>query len=233
MGYDLKTRNGYNMYEMSSMLQKAIRRSDVRHAVYAAYELSLNFRNYMWKRIYTCSAEDCYGIITKEIVALKQADDFVNAGAKKGSTNDLFIAKAIILLCLARKNRDADYVACNFMWGDKLLTDEEFDKFVDKDLVNKYCTEGIDYIPDYVFDCHTWKGKANGKTKLDMIQTEQKALKPYQPSLFDEGDWSEFFNHVAPKFPDKVKEFQKGKVLDPTEKKEEQSEKPNEQFDIW
>ena len=30
------TKNGYNMYDMSSMLQKAIRRDDVSHAAYAA-----------------------------------------------------------------------------------------------------------------------------------------------------------------------------------------------------
>lgn len=220
MAYDIKTRNGYNMYEMRSMLQKAIRRSDVRHAVYAAYELSLNYRMYMWKSLFTCSVEDCYGIITKEIVALKQADDFVNTNAKKGDTNDLFIAKAVILLCLARKNRDADYVACNFMWGDKLLTDEEYNEFVDQDLIQRYIIEGIDCIPDYVFDCHTWQGKVNGKTKLDMIQDEQKSLEPYQPSLFDEGNWAEFFNHCPVKYDEreKLSEFQKGKVLDPTQK---------------
>ena len=65
-----KTKNGYNMYDMSSMLQKAIRRSDVPYASYAARELYFGFRPMMWNRLLTVSAEDCFGIITREIAAL-------------------------------------------------------------------------------------------------------------------------------------------------------------------
>lgn len=104
---ELTTTHGYNLYDISSMLQKAIRRADVYHAAYAAAEMHPKFRTYLWKRLLTVSAEDCYGIITKEIIALQQADEFVNG--KKGD-NWLFIAKAVTLLCMARKNRDADYV---------------------------------------------------------------------------------------------------------------------------
>lgn len=41
------TKNGYNMYDMSSMLQKAVRRSDVLYASYAARELYFGFRPIM------------------------------------------------------------------------------------------------------------------------------------------------------------------------------------------
>jgi len=41
-------------------------------------------------------------------------------------------------------------------------------------------------IPDYAFDCHTLKGKRKGKTKADFFREEQRALKPWQPGLFDE-----------------------------------------------
>lgn len=60
------------------MIQKAIRRCDIPHAAYAANELSGKYRKYLWKRLLTVSAEDCYGIMTKEIVALQQADECVN-----------------------------------------------------------------------------------------------------------------------------------------------------------
>jgi hypothetical protein len=40
--------------------------------------------------------------------------------------------------------------------------------------------------PDYAFDCHTLKGKRKGKTKADFFREEQKALRPFQPGLFDE-----------------------------------------------
>lgn len=222
MSFELKTVNGYDMYEMSSMLQKAIRRSDIPHAAYAANELSVKFRAYMWRRLLTCSAEDCYGIMTKEIVALQQADSFVNAKAKAGATNDLFIAKAVVLLCMARKNRDADYVACNFMWGDRLLTDEEFEEFVDYKQVAQLRMENGEKVPDYVYDCHTWQGKRKGLTARDMFETEQAALEPKQLSLFDEASFRNFYVHfaekgqISPESDAKWQKFMEGKEVDPT-----------------
>ena len=41
-------------------------------------------------------------------------------------------------------------------------------------------------IPDYAFDCHTLKGKRQGKTKADFFREEQRALDPFQPGLFDD-----------------------------------------------
>lgn len=41
-------------------------------------------------------------------------------------------------------------------------------------------------VPDYAFDCHTLKGKQAGKTKADFFREEQKALRPFQPGLFDD-----------------------------------------------
>ena len=83
MEYELTTRNGHNMYDVASLMQKSIRRCDIEKASYAAYELYGNFREYMWRRLMVISAEDCYGIMTKEIVALYQADDQVNNGRKE------------------------------------------------------------------------------------------------------------------------------------------------------
>lgn len=222
MGYNIKTPNGYDLFEMSSMIQKAIRRSDIPHAAYAANELGGKYRKYLWKRLLTVSAEDCYGIMTKEIVALQQADEYVNKKAKIGETNDLFIAKAVILLCMARKNRDADYVACNFMWGDKNLTEEEFNQFVDYEQVENLRIRDASDIPGYVYDVHTWKGKRAGKTELDMFHDEQEALAPRQMNLFDYGDWGGYFGHMKQegkldrRTESRLEEFQRGKTTDPT-----------------
>ena len=131
MGFSFRTRNGHNMYDMSSMLQKSIRRCDFNRAGYAAMELFGNYHTYLWKRLLVVSAEDCYGIMTKEIVALKIADDTVNSGRKGYDRDPLFVAKAITLLCLARKNRDGCYMACNFMLPDRIL-DEESIPHVDR-----------------------------------------------------------------------------------------------------
>lgn len=121
MAYNLITRNGYNMYDMASMLQKAIRRCDVDHAGFAAYELYESYNDYLWRRLLIISCEDCYGIMTKEIMALKQADEFINSKRKKSEKDPIALAKAVTLLCYARKNRDACYVACEFMLPDRSI----------------------------------------------------------------------------------------------------------------
>ena len=205
---ELKTTHGYNLYDISSMLQKAIRRADVYHAAYAAAEMHPRYRKYLWKRLYTISAEDCYGIITKEIEGLRCADEYVN-GAK--GDNWLFIAKAVTLLCMARKNRDADYVACNFMCPDRNLSPEEIKEF-DFNELHAYCDP-----PEWVYDVHTRKGKIAGKTQIDMFRDENEALQPHQMNLFDDGDFSQFMDmerkegHVSAKEERQYAEFKKGK----------------------
>jgi replication-associated recombination protein RarA len=82
--YGLKlTRKGHNFFDMASMLQKSIRRGDVKNAAYAAYELFGNYNRYLWKRLVVISAEDCYGLVTKEIVALMEAEK-ISSGTKIG-----------------------------------------------------------------------------------------------------------------------------------------------------
>ena len=80
MSYDLRTQRGYDFYEVASALQKSIRRGDVEVAGYMALELFPKYAEYCWKRLLTVSAEDCYGVITKEITALYDAFHIVNKG---------------------------------------------------------------------------------------------------------------------------------------------------------
>lgn len=182
--YEMLTRSGYNFYDMSSLLQKSIRRGDYERAGFAAYQLCDKYRKYLWKRLLIISAEDCYGIITKEIVGLKLADD------ETGKKEHIFISKAIVLLCQALKNRDACFFACNYMSDDELLKPESIEckKGIDE------CRLPEDTIPDWVFDVHTLRGKIRGKTIDDMIRDEQEALSPKQIGLFDNEGWDLFLN---------------------------------------
>ena len=212
MAWDLITRNGHNMYDMSSMLQKAIRRGDIERAGYAAMELFGKYHSYLWKRLITISAEDCYGIMTREIIALKFADDEVNKTRKGYDRDYLFVAKAITLLCYARKNRDGCYVACNFMYPDRCLEPEEIEH-VDISEINQ-----IGIIPEWVFDNHTLKGKMLGKTDLDMTITEQEALNPHQLGLFDNCGWQPYYeqeiksgNIKSSKEIEEIRKFQEGR----------------------
>ena len=88
MGYEMKTQRGYDFYLVSSSLQKAVRRGDARLAGYFALELFPKYSEYCWKRLLTISAEDCYGPITKEIMALYDAFHVVNKGKKGDKMED-------------------------------------------------------------------------------------------------------------------------------------------------
>lgn len=103
MAYQMLTRSGLSFWEVTSAMQNAIRKGDFEVAGYAMWELIPDYTPYLQKRLLVISAEDCYGIITKEILNL----------TRSGTEEDL--TRALSLLCLAKKNRDADYFVCNLM----------------------------------------------------------------------------------------------------------------------
>jgi replication-associated recombination protein RarA len=177
----LRTARGYNFSEVSSAMQKAIRRADVKLAGYWALELwASGFGRYVWKRLLTISAEDCWGIITQEVKALHDGYLVVNENVPaRQPKGRIFISKAVILLCLAKKSRDADHLQ-NFVYDQKAGLEER--------KLAKALEQASDYvpIPDYAYDCHTAKGKKMGRTKADFFKAEQKALEPWQPGLFDD-----------------------------------------------
>ena len=174
------TKRGYEFGEVSSAMQKAVRRADTRLAGYWALELwASGYGNYVWKRLLTVSAEDCWGILTQEVKALHDSYALVNANVPaKQAKGRIFISKAVILLCAAKKNRDADhlqnfvYDQCAGLDADKLAADLQ--------------KAGREKIPDYAFDCHTQKGRKMGKSKAEFFRDEQAALEPFQPGLFDD-----------------------------------------------
>lgn len=172
----ITTTRGYDFYEVSSAMQKAIRRGDAKVAGYFALELwASNFRDYVWKRLFTISAEDCYGLITTEIEALWQGHELVNKSASQPKGR-IFVSKAVLLLCEVRKSRDADHLQ-NFVYDKELIDVEQWLEDIRKEPVP---------IPEYTFDVHTVKGKKRGRTKADFFRDEFDALNPRQPGLFDD-----------------------------------------------
>lgn len=172
----IRTIQGYDFFEVSSAMQKAIRRADARVAGFFALELwESGYMDYVWKRLFTISAEDCYGLITKEIEALWQGHELVNKG-KKEPKGRIFVSKAVILLCECRKCRDADHLQ-NFIYD---RNEVEVDMWIED--VRSYPIE----IPPYTFDVHTRKGKKYGRTKKEFFRDEYEALSPRQPGLFDD-----------------------------------------------
>ena len=172
----ITTKGGYDFYEVSSAMQKAIRRADIAVAGFFALELwESGFRDYVWKRLFTISAEDCFGIITKEIEALWQGHELVNkkATSPKGR---IFVSKAVILLCECRKCRDADHLQ-NLIYDRKEIDVEKWIEDVRRNPIQ---------IPPYTFDVHTRRGKKLGRTKEEFFKDEFNALSPREKGLFDD-----------------------------------------------
>ncbi|MCR8918377.1 hypothetical protein [Bacteroides sp. ET225] len=171
----VRTVRGYDFFEVASAMQKAVRRADASVAGYFALELwTSGYRDYVWKRLYTISAEDCYGLITKEIEALWQGHELVNKGSKEPKGR-IFVSKAVILLCECRKCRDADHLQ-NFVYDKELVDADRWIEDVRKNPIP---------IPVYTFDVHTRKGRKMGRTKEDFFREECGALKPRIRGLFD------------------------------------------------
>ena len=126
MSYHLNTKRGYSFPAVSSAMQKAIRRGDAKLAGYWALELwASGFGQYVWRRLLTVSAEDCWGILTQEVKALHDSYTEINRNTPaKTPKGRIFISKAVILLCLAKKSRDADHLQ-NFVYDQQAGLDPD------------------------------------------------------------------------------------------------------------
>lgn len=108
----LFTQNGHNMFDISSLIQKALRRGDIEYACYAAHEMMWKYRPYLWTRMLITSAEDCYDLVTGRVQYLKEKD--LETG---DPTNTQYLSEAVNLLVRTRKNRDSDFFACNLLYS--------------------------------------------------------------------------------------------------------------------
>lgn len=106
MAYEMLTRTGRSFYEITSVMQHGIRKGDYELAGYCMWELWPQYAQYLRKRFLIISAEDCFGVITKEILHLCDIGDAES------------MSKALLLMCQSKKNRDADYFVCNLMCAD-------------------------------------------------------------------------------------------------------------------
>lgn len=174
---EIRTKRNYLLSDVASAFQKAIRRADLPLSGYWAIELfESGFAGYLWRRMTVISAEDCWGILTQEIVALQKA--WSEADKKRKGSGRIFISKAVILICLAKKNRDADHLT-NLVYDRQSIPAQEL-------ITSLESSRGeIVEIPDYAYDCHTRKGRQDGKTKENFFVDEFEALKPRQQGLFD------------------------------------------------
>src|SRR5581483_2181487 len=148
----LRSRGGFVMDEVSSALQKAIRRGEERQAIFWASELDLSgYGNYAWKRLRIVCSEDV-GIAWPEGPAVVRAlyENWVETrkAEPKGTVPErsnamLFLVHAVVLLARAPKSRLIDHACVVFYTGDRAASRPD--------------------IPDYAVDHHTARGRRLGR----------------------------------------------------------------------
>lgn len=168
-----RTRNGV-------MLEKAINHLDMDMIGYQMCMLKHEYRGFLWD-VFEDYGKENVKDVSEEIHQLRMADGIVNKGKKE--PDEIFISKAAMVLCVAKHRTDLPLTGTNFI---------PIHSFIDWSKVMimpiSEC-EPKDGIPEWVYDCHTLKGKKMGKTDWDMTTTEQAALNPLQPCFFDEASW--------------------------------------------
>ena len=174
----LATKSGHNMFTMASLLQKAIRRGDAIKAGYAANELYGSYSGVMWNRMMTIAAEDCWGILSKELVYLRAKDEHLNRGVKGYFKDPRYVSAAIYLLANAKKSRDACYFACNFILSPNKLEPIE----ITREMVLREKI-GIKMLPSEVFDYPSLgdNAQAHLRALLDQNCGEQISLAACNP----------------------------------------------------
>lgn len=150
--FNYNTKKGYNLFVVSSALQKSIRRGNEKEAMWWVMELNHSgYANYAWKRLLTMTCEDIgladidANLRVKTLFDtwehLKKADKRTASEA-----NPMPLIQATLYMVRAQKSRIVDN-ACmyyGFFWRE-----ENIDKYV-------RC------VPEYAHDKHTRRGKSQG-----------------------------------------------------------------------
>jgi hypothetical protein len=164
------TANGYARDEVVSALQKAIRRSQERPALFWAQELAdSGYVEYAWKRLSIITSEDIglawpdgpaviRALYENHRDALRRAKD---NGTVKGSGLPVFLTHAVLLLARAPKSRIVDHALLVTRWSGVLWE-----------------------VPDEALDRHTRRGRRLNRDVQHFI-TEASRLSP-PPKLPDE-----------------------------------------------
>lgn len=156
-----RTSNGYEPAELISAIQKSVRRSLERDAMWIAMELLPFYREWLWKRLIVIANEDI-GLanpILLLIIPSLRDQFFMFWDERKFGSCRLILANAILLLCRSKKSRLADHFQCA----------------INQDrLQNGTLLE----IPDYALDMHTGRGKRKGRGLKHFLEEGCKLANP-------------------------------------------------------
>jgi replication-associated recombination protein RarA len=142
--HKIPTPRGYSAPEITSALQKAIRRSDDQQAVFWAVELDrAGYTKYLWRRLLIITSEDI-GLANPElpaqIWALHQMHTELAAWKNKNGPERLPLVHAVLLMARSPKSRMVDHA----LHVEYSINDRKFE------------------VPDEALDMHTRRGRQMG-----------------------------------------------------------------------
>ena len=174
-------------YRYAAEFKKAIEKCDMETSGRILAFMRQNDRDTMWKT-FLCVSDSFGGVLNREVIALKMADDWLNKKKPLEKKEDIFVCKAAVLLLYQSYGKE-EWLKAHDMIDPEQFTDWSGHEC--KDISE--CTMPEGKIPDWVFDVHTWRGKRMGKTDWDMNIDEQAALTPLRRCFFDDGNWKSFY----------------------------------------
>lgn len=147
----LTTKHGFKLDEVSSAMQKEIRRGNEKEAVHWALELiESGYARYMFKRLKICAAEDIGMADPFSMVLVKQIEESwekeKRSKAEGGEADRHYFTLAVIYLARCPKNREIN----------DCIAYVEHERAIGQ----------VPEIPDYAIDGHTSRGREMGKDKI-------------------------------------------------------------------
>jgi replication-associated recombination protein RarA len=152
------TRRGYQVHEVISALQKAIRRSEVEPALYWAIELDKSgHTGWAWSRLLTVASEDIGAAAPGLVSDVKALHSIWKEGKSKGAgSGGLQMVHATILMAAAPKSRLVNFAA--IVHGSDHMERLE--------------------IPDEALDRHTRRGLRMGRGMEHFMEEGGKLVQP-------------------------------------------------------
>ncbi|MDD4817321.1 MAG: hypothetical protein PHI85_05065 [Victivallaceae bacterium] len=171
-----KTPNGYSPYELVSAMQKFIRRSMEKEALFCFYEMeNAGLYSIAASRLMVCVYEDC-GIANPDLVnSINQHIEQMNKWhtAKNGAWR-LVLGNIILQACRGKKTRIADHFVCS----------------VAGKMANGWSVNLDDY-EEFVFDKHTSRGKKMGRGLDHFFKEGIKLIESTETTDYRDEEYSE------------------------------------------
>lgn len=172
----VRSPNGYNPYDLMSAMQKFIRRSMEREALWCFYELeACNLYSIASNRLAVVVYEDC-GMANLDLCNsihghIEQMNKWYKAG--NGAWR-LVLGNIILQACRGKKNRIADHFVCA----------------VAAMRVNGYVVNLEDY-ESFVFDMHTQRGRKLGRGAKHFEEEGSKIIESTETEDYVQLDYEE------------------------------------------